>query len=198
LRVYIGGGPDKRAEEGSTVLAKAMGGWAVMADDSLAGPRELGQSFESFMRSHSARLVQALTMISLDREAAADAAQEAFIALSLRWATDRPRDPAAWVYRVGINRCTDYRRFLARTARAVERLGSRAEPEAAGVVEGMPGREFTAILRSLPRGQRTAATLYYLNDLSVAEIASVMGISEGTVNSHLHRAREALKGLLKK
>jgi len=186
----------RRAKEEPTRLAEAMGGWAGMADDSLAGARQLSQSFESFMKSHSARFIQALTMISLDREAAADAAQEAFIALSLRWDTDRPRDPAAWVYRVGINRCTDYRRFVTRTARAVERLGSQAQPEADGVVEGMPGPDMTSILRSLPRGQRTAATLYYLNDLSVGEIATVMAISEGTVSSHLHRAREALKKLV--
>jgi hypothetical protein len=49
-----------------------------MTDGSLAGLMERGESFESLMRSHGARLVQALTMISLDREAAADVAQEAF------------------------------------------------------------------------------------------------------------------------
>ena len=170
-----------------------------MADDSLAGLKEGSASFESFVQSHGARLVQALTMISLDREAAADAAQEAFIALYLRWdGVDRPRDPVAWLYRVGINRCKDHRRFLSRTARVMERLGSDRDPEvrADGLVGWMSGTDFTSILRSLPKGQRTAATLYYLNDLSVLEIAAIMGISEGTVNSHLHRAREALKKLV--
>jgi len=170
-----------------------------MADDSLAGPKESSASFESFMQSHGARLVQALTMISLDREAAADAAQEAFIQLYLRWdGVDRPRDPLSWLYRVGINRCKDHRRFLSRTARVVERLGSDGDPEVRtdALVGWMSGTDFTSILRSLPKGQRTAATLYYLNDLSVLEIAAIMGVSEGTVNSHLHRAREALKKLV--
>ena len=170
-----------------------------MTDDSLAGLKQRGESFESFMRSHGARLIQALTMISLDREAAADAAQEAFIQLYLRWdGADRPRDPVAWLYRVGINRCKDHRRFLSRTARVVERLGFGADPRTGGddLVGELPGQDFTSALRSLPKGQRTAATLYYLNDLSVAEIAAVAGISEGTVNSHLHRAREALKKLV--
>jgi RNA polymerase sigma-70 factor (ECF subfamily) len=170
-----------------------------MADDSLVRPREWSGSFESFMQSHCGRLVQALTVISLDRETAADAAQEAFIQLYLRWdGFDRPRDPAAWLYRVGINRCKDYRRFLSRTARVVERLGAHAGPEAGGddLVVWAPGLDFAPALRSLPRGQRTAATLYYLNDLSVGEIATIMRVSEGTVNSHLHRAREALKKLV--
>jgi RNA polymerase sigma factor (sigma-70 family) len=137
-------------------------------------------------------------MISLDREAAADAAQEAFIALSLRWDADRPRDPAAWLYRVGINRCKDYRRFVSRTARTLERLGSQVEPEERGngIVEDLSDSHLTEILRSLPKNQRTAATLYYLIDLSVEDVAAVMGISEGTVNSHLHRARGALRKLV--
>ena len=170
-----------------------------MADDSLAGLKEGSASFESFMHSHGTRLVQALTMISLDRETAADAAQEAFIALYLRWdGVDRPRDPIAWLYRVGINRCKDHRRFLSRTARVVERLGSGAgmETGADGLVTWTPGLDLVRTLRSLPKGQRTAATLHYLNDLSVGEVAAIMGISHGTVNSHLHRAREALKKLL--
>jgi RNA polymerase sigma-70 factor (ECF subfamily) len=171
-----------------------------MAGDSLAEVRGRSASFESFMHAHSRRLVQALTMISLDRETAADAAQEAFIELYLRWdRADRPRDPAAWLYRVGINRCKDHRRFLSRTTRVVERLGSWAGPDGEGgdeVVSWAPGPDFATALRSLPIGQRMAATLYYLNDLSVSDIAGIMGVSDGTVNSHLHRAREALKKLV--
>ena len=171
-----------------------------MRGDSLVEARGRSASFESFMQSHSKRLVQALTMISLDGEAAADAAQEAFLALYLRWdGADRPRDPAAWLYRVGINRCKDHRRFLTRTARVVERLGSWAatpDGESGALVTWAPGGDFAAALRSLPAGQRTAATLYYLIDLSTTEVAAVMGVSEGTVNSHLHRAREALKKLV--
>ncbi len=156
--------------------------------------------FESFMQSHRGRLVQALTMISLDREAAADAAQEAFIQLFLRWDNIGDyRDPVAWLYRVGINRCKDYRRLVSRTARIVERLGETAQDgqmDGSELAEWTPDPGFASVFQSLPRRQRTAATLYYLNDLSVEDIARIMNISEGAVNSHLHRAREALRGLV--
>jgi RNA polymerase sigma-70 factor (ECF subfamily) len=171
----------------------------VAVDFTAVRPRARASSFELFMECHCGRLVQALTMISLDREVAADAAQEAFIQLYLRWdRVEEYRDPVAWVYRVGINRCKDYRRFLSRTARVVERLGSQRDQGGGGneTVEWTPDLDFATIFRSLPRRQRTAATLYYLNDLSIGEIARIMGISEGAVNSHLHRAREALKGLV--
>jgi RNA polymerase sigma-70 factor, ECF subfamily len=176
-----------------------MGGAVATADISSVRPEARSGSFESFMQGHCARLVQTLTMVSLDREVAADAAQEAFIQLYLRWnRLGEYRDPVAWLYRVGINRCRDYRRFLSRTARVVERLGSQGDPDTAGddLVDWDPDPDFASIFRSLPKRQRIAATLYYLNDLSVGEIARIMGISEGAVNSHLHRAREALKGLV--
>jgi RNA polymerase sigma-70 factor (ECF subfamily) len=80
----------------------------------------------------------------------------------------------------------------------VERLGALKDPETGEdkMVEWAPDPDFACVFRSLPKRQRTAATLHYLNDLSVGEIARVMNISEGAVNSHLHRAREALKGLV--
>ncbi len=60
----------------------------------------------------------------------------------------------------------------------------------------MADTEFKDTLAGLPLKQRTAATLYYLADLSISEIAAVMGISEGSVNQHLFRAREALREAL--
>ena len=47
-------------------------------------------------------------------------------------------------------------------------------------------------LAKLPAGQRRAIILYYLADLSVADIAAQEGVAEGTVRSLLHRGRAAL------
>jgi RNA polymerase sigma-70 factor, ECF subfamily len=51
-------------------------------------------------------------------------------------------------------------------------------------------------LDSLPQRQRVAVVLFYLADLSVKEVAAAMGVSEGSVNKHLHRGRETLRRLL--
>ena len=48
-------------------------------------------------------------------------------------------------------------------------------------------------MRRLPWGQRTALILRYYEDLSEAEIARAMGCRPGTVKSHLHRARAAVR-----
>ena len=71
------------------------------------------ESFERLFRLNYPRLVKTLCLTTLDREAAADAAQEAFLQLHLQW--DRVsayEDPVGWVYRVALNRCRDHRRQL--------------------------------------------------------------------------------------
>ena len=90
------------------------------------------------------------------------------------------RDPVAWLYRVALNRCSDYRRIIARGTRLTERLkntgtGLWVEPHLART-------ELALTFSALPRRQRTAATLYYLADMSTEEVARVMGVSQGTVD----------------
>ena len=50
-----------------------------------------------------------------------------------------------------------------------------------------------AALAALPRSQREAVVLRYLADLPEAEVGDVLGVATGTVKSHLHRARVALR-----
>ena len=145
------------------------------------------------MRTHCGRLVQSLSLVALDRESAADAAQEAFLELHLHF--DHVRDPVPWLYRVAFNRCLDHRRRFTRGVRLFERLVGTAADED-WIAPAMADTEFKDLLVKLPVRQRTAATLYYLADFSVSEIATVMSVSEGTVDRHLFRARNALRETL--
>jgi DNA-directed RNA polymerase specialized sigma24 family protein len=86
------------------------------------------------VQRHYPRLVQSLTLATLDRELAADAAQEAFLQLHLHWReVQKHPDPIAWVYRVGTNRCKDHYRYLARTAKLFKRLVDTSVAEPGGV-----------------------------------------------------------------
>jgi RNA polymerase sigma factor (sigma-70 family) len=53
-------------------------------------------------------------------------------------------------------------------------------------------RHIAAAVRALPTRQRDCIVLRYYADLTDTEIASALGISAGSVKTHLHRAREAL------
>jgi RNA polymerase sigma factor (sigma-70 family) len=158
-------------------------------------------SYEQFVRKHFHPLEKSLSLITLDAALAADAAQEACLRLYLRWEeVDKLDDPAAWLYRVGINRCHDYRRQLKRASRLFDRLTveagrAQAAPHEPGE-RWAPDAEFAALVERLSKQQRIAAVLFYQADLSTKEIARVMQISESAVKSHLQRAREALRPLV--
>ena len=57
-------------------------------------------------------------------------------------------------------------------------------------------RELLEAVGQLPEKQRHAVMLHYFEDLSVKDAASQLGCSEGTLKTHLFRARKKLKGLL--
>ena len=157
---------------------------AALADD---------DGIEPVFRAHYARLVRALALACGDAELAADAVQEAFVRAHLRWsAIRRYDDPVGWVRRVALNLLHDDHRRSVRRRRAVARLA--AEPPVTVAPAEPDG--LVATLSALPRQQRTAVALFYVDGLSVAEVAAAMGLAEGSVKSHLHDARRRLRRLL--
>ena len=57
-------------------------------------------------------------------------------------------------------------------------------------------RELHAAIERLPPLQRTLLTLYHLEELPIGEIASITGLAEGTIKSHLFRSRKQLREIL--
>jgi RNA polymerase sigma-70 factor, ECF subfamily len=151
---------------------------------------------EGLFRSHYGRLVRALTVASGSREAAADAVQEAFVKAHLHWRKVRTYDdPVGWIRRVAINKLRDDHRRRTRKQHAEARLA--AEPLAGDSSEVSVNEDRTAEwLAELPRQQRLALALFYVDELSVAEIAAALGISDGAVKFHLHQGRQRLRGIV--
>ena len=96
----------------------------------------------------------------------------------------------AWLLRVGARCAADVLRapWRRREGPLDDGLPAPEPPGEGGVVE--------AVL-ALPAKYRTAVHLYYYEELSVAEIAAVLGKSEGAVKSRLFRARALLRRYLK-
>jgi RNA polymerase sigma-70 factor (ECF subfamily) len=152
-----------------------------------------GGEIEPLFRAHYTRLVRALAVVCGDGEVAADAVQEAFVRAHVRWRRLRHYDdPVGWIRRVALNLVRDDHRRALRKRRAVARLA--AEPAASG---GEPEPDtLTAMLATLPHQQRVAVALYYVEGLSIAEVATTMELAEGTVKSHLHDARLHLRNII--
>jgi RNA polymerase sigma-70 factor, ECF subfamily len=157
---------------------------------------EVDDSLQLLFRAHYGRLVRALTLVAGDREVAADAVQEAFVKAHLRWwRLKRYDDPIGWIRRVAINRLRDVHRSRAREQRALARLAARQRGDQPAVDEHRLAGEarMAELLAALPKQQRLAVTLFYVAELTVAEVADAMRVSEGTVKFHLHRGRERLR-----
>jgi RNA polymerase sigma-70 factor (ECF subfamily) len=154
--------------------------------------------FETLFRTHYWSITRSLAVAFGSTEDAADAVQDAFVRAYGRWdRISRYDDPAAWIRHVAINRLRDGFRRTTRARRALARLGAMAEREAEPPLADDNGALDVEVLArrlaALSRQQRLALTLFYVEDLSVAEVARSMGISPGAVKFHLHQGREALR-----
>ena len=148
---------------------------------------------ESLFRAHHGRLVRALTVACGDEQRAADAVQHAFVKAHLRWPNIMNYDdPVGWIRRVAINRLRDEHRSDLRKRNAVERLA--AERETVVAEPGPNHDDIARLLADLPRQQRLCLALFYIDDLSVNDVASALQISAGAVKFHLHAGRAALRG----
>ena len=148
-------------------------------------------SFDQVFSAEYPRLVQALSVAD-DAANAEDAVQEAFVAAHRRWASvAQLDDPVGWVRRVALNRLSTARRTRQRRAQILARVRppdpARLDPLDLDLLEA---------IRALPPRQRRSLCLHHLGGYTVAEVASMLGVADGTVKSNLHDARSALRRLM--
>lgn len=145
--------------------------------------------FESFTRQHYPTVVRTLALAIGDPRAAEDAAQEAFTKASVRWRrVQRMERPAGWVYVVALNSA---RRALKHRPNVATPTASSADhaDHAAAVANRLTVHD---ALAGLAPQQRAAIVLRYLSDLSVADTARALGVTESTIKS---ATRDALANL---
>ncbi|MDP9344023.1 MAG: sigma-70 family RNA polymerase sigma factor [Actinomycetota bacterium] len=144
-----------------------------------------GPEFERFYEREAQSVFGAVFLLCRDATLAEDATQEAFARVFARW--DRlGTQPWAggWVMTTALNVA---RRGLRRRHLRVE---AGPNPEHSTDVD------LWAVVRRLPRRQQHTVVLRYRMDLPVREIAEILGCREGTVRTHLARARDSLRSSL--
>jgi RNA polymerase sigma-70 factor (ECF subfamily) len=148
-----------------------------------------GAAVDELFRRHWASAHRAAYLIVQDAAAAEDIAQEAFVAaLRALDRFDRRRPFAPWLHRIVANRAIDWSR--ARSAR-------REVPAEDGRVEGRhdadpPSRDVLLALAALPPEQRAVVVLRHLLGYTPGQVARLLELPRGTVNSRLRRALDRL------
>lgn len=132
-----------------------------------------------------------------DRQRAEDVTQDVFVRLITTRPDLMPGREKAWLLKVALNRCRDLWRgaWLKKVVLghpafelfpADDEIGRLAENTA-----------LAEAVNRLPAGFKEVVLLHYYQGYGVAEIASMLDISEGTVSSRLSRARSRLQNDLK-
>jgi len=157
-------------------------------------PWDADQALTAVYSDHYRCLVRLAWLLVQDVSTAEDVVQDSFVAMHTAWCRLRDSDRAlAYLRQSVVDRSRSVRRHRAVAGRnaAQPRSGPPgAEPSV------LPSLEHAAVaraLRSLPARQREALALTYYGDLSEAQVASAMGVSQGAVKRHVARAIEALR-----
>ena len=148
---------------------------------------------ELFSR-HWPAIHRAAWLVTHDPQAAEDIAQEAFLAALQRLESfDRRRPFAPWLHRIVVNRAIDFVR-----ARAARReVASPMLPEPPAEVRRALDDDTLRALARLGPEQRAVVVLRHLLGYTPGQIATLLDLPRGTVNSRLRRALDALAGELR-
>jgi RNA polymerase sigma-70 factor (ECF subfamily) len=148
------------------------------------------EAVEELFRRHWPAVHRAAWLVVHDAAAAEDIAQEAFVsALRALDRFDRRRPLEPWLHRIVVNRAIDFAR--ARALRPETPADAVPEPTAPEASEEM-GDELIAALADLGPEHRAVVVLRHLLGYTPGEIAAMLDLPRGTVNSRLRRALDAL------
>lgn len=148
-----------------------------------------------FRRHYAALLRLAVVMLG-SREAAEDVVQDAFVSLHRRRLLLRdPEAAEAYLRSAVLNRSRSWvrRQVTQRAPRPLMLVREYQESSEDTVIGHAEAESLVAVMRTLARRQREVLACRYVLELSVAETAQLLDISEGSVKAHTHRGLQALQ-----
>jgi RNA polymerase sigma factor (sigma-70 family) len=160
---------------------------------------EAPPSFEQLIADHQQRLTRLCYRLLGWREDVEDAVQEVFLAAFRTLPEFRGQSSAStWLTRIAVNKCRSHVRKRVALLRLFTgvRAGRRVTSGRSADRELIDGERFERVrraVRKLPPKYREVVVLRYLEQMSAAETADVLGLTRNAVEVRLNRARGQLK-----
>ena len=157
-------------------------------------------AFEELYRQHSGRLFNLVYRMT-GPATAEDLLQDVFLQIHRKLAGFRGESTlATWMYRLTMNHCLDHLRGRhAQMGRVTDSLDDEdaAEPvDGAGIGSPVTRMDLERAIERLPPGCRAAFLLHDVEGFEHQEIGRILGISDGTSKSQVHKARLKLRAML--
>ena len=178
-------------------LEVAVSDEGELVRDCLAGNAD-NAAFREFVQRFQAAVFGLCFRMLSHREDAEDVAQEVFLRAFRnlkQWDPARPLKP--WLLAIATNRCRTWLLSRKRRNLPAEFAENVADPSA-GQTRLDLAEELQLALDGLREEYRLCFVLYHLNEMSLAEIATIVGSPEGTIKTWLRRARQELTAHLQR
>lgn len=161
-------------------------------------------AFDELVERHGKRLYNLVYRILGSKDDAHDVFGEAFTnAYCALKSFQQGRSFWSWLAKIACNLCVDHmrkRKVPSLSLDGDELAGFEPTDPGAGVEEAAAGtfaqETIQGAIASLPGMYKVVVVLRHVEDMSISEISSVLGLPEGTVKVRLFRAREILRGKL--
>lgn len=173
-----------------------MGEWRATSRRDPAMDLTRSELVDVLFRRHYAALLRLGVVMVGSREAAEDAVQEAFASLHRNQQALRDRGAAeAYLRSAVLNCCRSWvrRQVTQRAARPLMLVREHHESPEDTIIDRDEVGSLVAVMRTLARRQREVLACRYVLELSIAETAQLLDISEGSVKAHTHRGLKALQ-----
>jgi RNA polymerase sigma-70 factor (ECF subfamily) len=162
----------------------------------LAGEQHLYAEMVDKYKSYAYTIAQKILQ---NRPEAEEATQDAFIKAFHHLAGfNRESKFSTWLYRIVFNTAISYKRKRRQQFQSIENTFIEYRGDAEGMLEKTDRKKYLNLaMEKLNEADRTALTLFYLQEFSLEEIAEITGMQANTAKVRIHRARQRLADELK-
>jgi RNA polymerase sigma-70 factor (ECF subfamily) len=152
------------------------------------------EAFEALVAAYRNKVFRLAYSIVGTAATAEELAQDVFLRVwQVLDSYDGRAAPGTWIYAITRNMAINHLRSA--SYRRTSPLAG-IDPPAPVARSDDSAEDVRRMLQRLPEELREAVTLYYLQERSITEVAAMLNLPEGTVKSHLYRARKALANML--